>query len=256
MFRTIPFQFPQSKDGQYICILDNAGVLRSRREQLGLSQQQVAKLAHVQFSTYQRLESGVRDISGCSMKTGLSICTVLYLDPMELVSMQIYPPDLSSMKSQKAFDASIQPEHLLPKRVGRKQIRRDIMTVYVNCDPYSLIIPYEVFDKIGNPRFIEFLWHSKERRIVFHATKGQTKNSLDIPKEEFEHSLFALPRIICKNNPIAAMNWGDTPHAVEARLVQDMNGIPFILIDLNTGKPIAAEVIEGVFETPSCLKSY
>ena len=79
----VPYEFPKSRDGQYICLLDDGQVLRSRREQLGLSVQQVADMAGLQFSQYQRLESGDRFFSGCSMKVGLSVCAVLMLDPYD-----------------------------------------------------------------------------------------------------------------------------------------------------------------------------
>lgn len=56
-------------------------ILRNRREQLGMTQQQVADAAHIQIRQYQRLESGERNISGASMRIGLSVCAVLRLDP-------------------------------------------------------------------------------------------------------------------------------------------------------------------------------
>ena len=67
----IPYDFPTSRDGKYHCLLDDGQILRSRREQLGLSVYQVAEMAGIQFSQYQRLESGERFFSGCSMKIGL-----------------------------------------------------------------------------------------------------------------------------------------------------------------------------------------
>lgn len=56
-------------------------ILRNRREELGMTQQQVAEAAHIQIRQYQRLESGERNISGASMRIGLSVCAVLRLDP-------------------------------------------------------------------------------------------------------------------------------------------------------------------------------
>lgn len=56
-------------------------ILRTRREQLGFSQQDVADGARIQLRQYQRLESGERTIEGATMKTALSICAVLKLNP-------------------------------------------------------------------------------------------------------------------------------------------------------------------------------
>ena len=123
MFDYVPFELPKSKDGKYIFCLDDAGVLRSRREQLGLTLQQVAEMAGVQFSQYQRLEAGERSLSGCSMRIGLAICAVLLLDPCDIVPTPIDQPSSDSLKPQIAFDDD--REETSQKRVGRKQIKRN-----------------------------------------------------------------------------------------------------------------------------------
>lgn len=59
--------------------------LRYRREEFGMSQQQVADAAGISLRQYQRFESGERSISSASMRIGLSICHVLKLDPYRFV---------------------------------------------------------------------------------------------------------------------------------------------------------------------------
>ena len=83
----IEFEFPRWRiNGEdYIVGLDDAGILKHRRKHLGLTQQQVAKLAGIQVKQYQRLESGERSIMGASMRIGLSVCAVLKLDPYGFV---------------------------------------------------------------------------------------------------------------------------------------------------------------------------
>lgn len=56
-------------------------ILRIRREKLGLSQQQVAKVAKLQLRQYQRIESGERNLESATLRTALAICAVLKLDP-------------------------------------------------------------------------------------------------------------------------------------------------------------------------------
>ena len=62
-----------------------AEMLRKARIEMGYTQQQVATLIGVHIKAYQRLEYGERDIRNASMKIGLAICAVLYIDPMLLV---------------------------------------------------------------------------------------------------------------------------------------------------------------------------
>lgn len=59
--------------------------LRYRREEMKLSQQQVADAARITLRQYQRFESGERKLSSASMRIGLSICRVLNLDPYRFV---------------------------------------------------------------------------------------------------------------------------------------------------------------------------
>jgi DNA-binding XRE family transcriptional regulator len=103
-FQFIPFEFPSSQDGKFFIGLDNAGVLRSRREQLGFSQQEVADRAGIKLPQYQRLEAGTRQLDGCSMRIGLAICAVLLLDPYTMVGVTANPPDPSTMKPQRTVD--------------------------------------------------------------------------------------------------------------------------------------------------------
>ena len=59
--------------------------LRAARESRGYTQQQVADKAGIQLRQYQRFESNERGLSGASMRIGLSVCSVLKLDPYEVM---------------------------------------------------------------------------------------------------------------------------------------------------------------------------
>jgi transcriptional regulator with XRE-family HTH domain len=60
-------------------------IIADARKAMGYSQQQVATIIGVHVRQYQRIECGERDIRYASMKLGLSICTVLGIDPLVLV---------------------------------------------------------------------------------------------------------------------------------------------------------------------------
>lgn len=81
----IEYEFPTDEKTGFMFMQQDHDVLRCRREQLNLTQQQVADLAGIQIRQYQRLELGERSISGSSMRIGLSVCAVLKLDPYEIV---------------------------------------------------------------------------------------------------------------------------------------------------------------------------
>lgn len=244
-FTFVDFEFPRTKDSQFIIALDDAGILRSRREQLGFTMQQVAEMCGIQFSQYQKLESGERTLSGCSMKTGLAVCAALLLDPFDMVAVNV--EQKTELQPQIAIDKKID----LPKRAGRRQIRKDIMTAYLNYEDYSMMVPYDVLAHIsidGNfPSYIQLMWHLDSRRIVIRPADEYTDEAIDVPTEEYEDSLLSLPTILA-TNPISAMNWADVPHAVEGRLVKDHEGKIALLFDLNTAKPV--ENVNGFFVMP------
>lgn len=75
------------EDGQVWDVVEReSSILQRRRQQLGMTQQQVADAAHIQLRQYQRFESGERCLSSSSMRIGLSVCRVLRLDPYRFVS--------------------------------------------------------------------------------------------------------------------------------------------------------------------------
>lgn len=71
-------QFPGVK---FTEVLQPNSILKLRREQLNLTQQQVADSAGITLRQYQKFESGERSIRGASLRIGLGICDVLELDP-------------------------------------------------------------------------------------------------------------------------------------------------------------------------------
>ncbi len=103
----VPYELPTSLDGRFVIGQEDCQVLRSRREQLELTQRQVADRAGIKLQQYQRLETGERHLSGCSMRIGLAICAVLLLDPYEVISVCVDPPGSSTMKPQRKVDLRV-----------------------------------------------------------------------------------------------------------------------------------------------------
>lgn len=81
----IPIQMPKSDVPGYLTVQTDGDILRDRREMLGLTQQQVSDKAGIQLRQYQRFETNERGLSGASMRIGLSICSVLKINPYEIM---------------------------------------------------------------------------------------------------------------------------------------------------------------------------
>lgn len=249
----VPFEFPQSDDGKYTALVTEDSILKIRRDQLGLSQQNVADMTQIPLTQYQRLESGDNVLAGASMRIGLAVCAALLLDPYDFINVNVSQPDPNDMKPVPMFHTDLPDDLLAPKKTGRKTTWKDIKTVFINYDGYSLLIPYDVLNILGGPQYVQMSWQLKQRRIVLRAANKHEEGALDVPEEKYENSIFALPEIKEKRNPIAAMGWGVTPYSVEARLVRDHSDVIYLMIDLKTAKPADKKQINGVFITPECL---
>lgn len=243
MFTFIPFEFPVSRDGKYTKVCTNNVILKTRRDQLGLSQQDVADMVGISLGHYQRLEYEEPNLEGCSMRVGLAVCATLLLDPFEMISVNATQPDPESIKPLEPFDT-----HLLvdlrktkkSKKVGRKQIRREIMTIYVNHSYYNLIIPNDVLTALGKPKYIEFLQLIKEKRILIRGLSSPSENSFTVPNYTYEGHLLAMPGgHEITNDAKIAFGWGNALQAVECFLVKDSDDNILVLADLHTAKPTA-----------------
>lgn len=60
-------------------------ILRERRLELGLTQEELAYELGMSIHQYQRYEYGESAVSNCPMRIGLRICAALELDPYEVV---------------------------------------------------------------------------------------------------------------------------------------------------------------------------
>lgn len=63
-------------------------LLRNRRKELGMTQEEVALDAGICIFQYQRYEYGIRDLRNCPLRIGLRVCKVLGLDPYDILSLK------------------------------------------------------------------------------------------------------------------------------------------------------------------------
>lgn len=254
----IPFEFPQTADGQFTAMIPDHRVLFYRRQQLGLTQQQVSDMAGVLLRQYQRIEQGDSDLAAFSLEKGLAICAALLLDPYGMYCPDCKQPDPATLAPMPMLDIKLPDEG--PKKVGRKPIRRDVMNVYVNHPQCSILIPYEVLLTLGKPTCIQIMRNVEQKRILVRAVEEGAEaairngDAFDVPDSVYRGKILAFPGHELIGNLRADMGWDDELYAVECRLVRDRAGERFILVDLKTALP--SERIQGVLVIPECLEKY
>lgn len=63
-------------------------ILRDRRIELGMTQEEAALELGISLQQYQRYEYGDRRFANCPMRIGLRICALLELDPFEVIGIE------------------------------------------------------------------------------------------------------------------------------------------------------------------------
>ena len=200
----IPFEYPATADGEYTAVLNEGQILLTRRLQLGLTIQQVADMSGIRFSQYQRLEGGERHFSGCSMKTGMTVCSVLLLNPADIIHPHTDAPRQKSLNRPPLFDPPG------TRRAGRKKNRQDIMELIITRD--QIIVPEAVVATLGRPERIKHIVDQTNGRILL--------------SDDSAGSVVA--------GSIRTAGIFKETHTVKCRLVRDRKGALFILADLST----------------------
>ena len=204
----IPFEYPSTADGEFTAVLNEGQILLTRRLQLGLTIQQVADMSGIRFSQYQRLEGGERLFSGCSMKTGMAVCSALLLNPADIIHPHTHAPQQKSLSRPPLFDPP--GTH----RVGRKKSRQDIMELIITGE--QIVIPEEVIDALEKPERIKPLVDQPNGRILLSGDSAGFVVTASIP----------------------AAGIFKQPHIVKCRPVRDRKSALFILADLSTAMPV------------------
>ena len=89
------------EDSTFETIEPESEIIKRRREELGLTQQQVADAAAINIRPYQKFESGERKISSTSFRIGVAIADILEMDVHDLVCT---PSVDEYLKNKLAFE--------------------------------------------------------------------------------------------------------------------------------------------------------
>lgn len=247
----VPYEFPHTKDNQYFAFQSDDRIFFSRRQQLNMTQQELADHAGVPLRQIQRLEAGDSDIRTCPMGTALSICAALLLDPYQFIHINPQPDPDSLEPLPPLEDFTLEDPFHRKVRVGRKPIRRDVMTIYFNNPLFSIMIPRPVLEAIGKPSAIDIRSKSGDNRLLFCS--NNTSGTIDVPEELYSNASYLVfpPSSDLVNEIRYRLGWDEYTYAVECRLVKDADGSVFILCDLSTAQE--AEPEEGSVISPHCF---
>lgn len=244
----VPYEPVKTTDGRFIIIQQDHQVLQSRRQQLGLTQQQVADRSHILLRQYQRLESGEQPFLRSSIRIGLSVCAALLLNPYEFLPGTIDQPDPSTMKPQDTYDF-VMPDIDEPKRRGRKPIERNVMAVYLNHERYSVLIPGMVLEAMGKPEYIQLLHNLEDKHLAIKCADSDAEEAMDVPGLVYEGYFLSIPGPEFSGQLRESMHWTDAIYKADTRLATAPDGRLAAVIDLSAAQPTQFEA-EG-FAVPN-----
>ena len=253
MFRYIPYESPKTRDGKYTACQTEGDILLMRRIQLGLSQYDIARKIGIPVQSYQRLESGDRRITNCTMEIALAICATLLLDPCDLFSVDVEQPKVDTMKPLPSFDDNVANDLLIPKKAGRKPNKKGIMAVYLNDKTYPIQIPYDVLSALGKPSYIRLLINPQEKRVVIQPTNAEEKEAIDVPDNLYDSIMLAIR---CPDFSAFLRNtlgWSEGRYMTETRIAYDNEGNINAIVNLTAA--VRSDPAKELFVVPACFDS-
>jgi len=146
-------------------------ILRNRRDEMKLTQQQVSDKAEILLRQYQRLESGEREITGATARIMLSVCEVLKLDPY-----------LFFGKTCKYWNGSKTETETHTKHIVLPPIELSGMQFFIPEYAYILMVSQIPYGRIAISDAIERILMDAYGLSSFHLKSNYNSTSLYVSK--------------------------------------------------------------------------
>ncbi len=156
------------------------GLLQEKRLNLELTQQQVAKMAKVSLSTYQKFESGERNIRTASFDLACRVLRALGMDPTDFY-------DGKYVFGEPTFFDSEGQKYVKTGRLITEDIDDDeaINVMRVHIVNRSLIIPLKILRAMGKPSLIKLLFNKEDKKLGIQVVNEADDDTIIIPQEVY-----------------------------------------------------------------------
>lgn len=156
------------------------GLLQEKRLNLEMTQQQVADEAKISLSTYQKFESGERNIRTASFDITCRVLRALGMDPTDFF-------DGKYVFGEPTFFDSEGQKYVKTGRLITEDIDDDeaINVMRVHIVNRSLVIPLKILRAMGRPSVIKLLFNKEEKKLGIQVLKDKDDDTIEIPKEAY-----------------------------------------------------------------------
>ena len=155
-------------------------VLQERRLVLELTQKQIAERASIPLSTYQKFETGERNIRTAAFEVTCRVLNALELD------IEGFYHGIYAIGEEVYIDEEGQ-KYVRTGRLTSEEIDDDeaINVARVHIVDRSLIIPLKLLRIINNPDKIHLMYHKDDRRFGIRVLQEPTDGAIYIPQEVY-----------------------------------------------------------------------
>ena len=156
------------------------GTLREKRLVLEMTQQQVAEKAKISLSSYQKFESGERNIRTASFEIACRVIKALGMDPTAFYEGEYVfgEPTIFDKEGHK---------YVRTGRFVNEDIddREAINVTRMHIIDRAMLIPLKILRALDDPEFINFLYNNEKKSIAIKVIKTHESNCFSIPEETY-----------------------------------------------------------------------
>lgn len=156
------------------------GTLREKRLVLEMTQQQVAEKAGISLSSYQKFESGDRNIRTASFEVACRVVMALGMDPTAFYkgNYVLGEPTIFDQEGRK---------YVLTGRLVDEDVDSteaiNVMRIHVCGNGFYL--PMKILRAMGSPEYVQIMVKEAERMIGLKVLKQEEENTFRIPADVY-----------------------------------------------------------------------
>ena len=156
------------------------GLLREKRLVLELTQKQVAEKAKVALTSYQKFESGERNIRTASFDVACKVLLALEMDPTAFYKGEYVLGELTIFDSEG--HKYVRTGRLVSEDIDEQEAI-NVMRIHIRGG--AVIIPLKILRAMGNPETVQFLYQDDQKRLGIKIAKAKEENTASVPKEVY-----------------------------------------------------------------------
>lgn len=156
------------------------GTLKEKRLVLEMTQQEVAEKARISLSSYQKFETGDRNIRTASFEVTCRVVMALGMDPTAFYKGEYVfgEPTIFDKDGQKY----VRTGRLVNEDIDENEAV-NAMRIHIHRD--GIFVPMKILRAMDCPEVVQLLYHEQDKRFGIRILKKKEENSLEVPGDVY-----------------------------------------------------------------------